>query len=100
MSGVFPLIRGRLFCILKEVETMNNPIVTIRQEKNLKVSELAILSRLSTMTIQRIERGNLQTINPKLLDTIEQMGYDRKKVAADYEKWKELRLKQLQEQLG
>lgn len=79
---------------------MNNPIVTIRQEKNLKVSELAILSRLSTMTIQRIERGNLQTINPKLLDTIEGMGYNRKQVAADYERWKELRLKQLQEQLG
>lgn len=79
---------------------MNNPIVTIRQEKDLKVSELAILSRLSTMTIQRIERGNLQTINPKLLDTIEKMGYDREKVSADYEEWKELRLKQLQEQLG
>lgn len=78
---------------------MKNPLSTIREEKGLTLTELGILARVSTMTIQRIERGTLINVTPNVLDTLENWGYDRNDFQATYEKWKEYRIKEINDKV-
>jgi transcriptional regulator with XRE-family HTH domain len=79
---------------------MQNPLAVIRKEKGLTVSEMALLNGVSSMTIQRLEHGNLQSVTQGVLDTLEKWGYNKAQVASDYEEWKIYRLSSLQEKLG
>lgn len=78
---------------------MEHPLITIRKEKGLTVTEMGILARVSTMTIQRIERGTVKNVTPDVLDILEKWGYDRNKIQTDYDKWKEYRIKQINEKV-
>lgn len=79
---------------------MENPLVAIRKEKGLTVSDLGVLTGTSLATIQRVEKGNLQSITPAVLNFLEKLGYDREQITADYDKWKSYRVKQLQREIG
>ncbi|MBY0144314.1 helix-turn-helix domain-containing protein [Neobacillus niacini] len=78
---------------------MKNPLVAIREEKGLTVSEFGILAGVSTMTIQRIEQGNVQNISSDVLDILEGWGYSRGQFTEDYVRWKMFKIKQLQEKI-
>lgn len=79
---------------------MENPLVAIRKEKGLTLADMGVLAGVSTMTIQRIEKGSLVNVTPDVLKTIEKWGYDRNKFVSDYEKWKTYRVKQLESVMG
>lgn len=78
---------------------MQNPVVAIRLAKGLTVSEFGVLTDVSPMTIERIEKGNLKKLTPAVLDVLEKWGYSKTKLAADYEEWKKFRCKQLLEKI-
>jgi DNA-binding XRE family transcriptional regulator len=77
-----------------------NPLILIRGEKNLTVSDLAILADVSNITIQRIESGNSKTVPNAVLGAIKAMGYDGEKFESDYATWRSQKIKQLQEQVN
>ncbi|KGM46332.1 helix-turn-helix transcriptional regulator [Neobacillus niacini] len=78
---------------------MKNPLLAIREEKGLTVSEFGILAGVSPMTIQRIEQGNVQNITSDVLDILVGWGYSRGQFTKDYVKWKMFKIKQLQEKI-
>jgi transcriptional regulator with XRE-family HTH domain len=85
--------------LLKGEINMENPLTAIRQQKDLTVSEMAILSGVSYMTIERLERGDIKKITPRVLISLEKWGYSKERLVADYEAWKVYRIKQLEEKL-
>lgn len=79
---------------------MENPLVAVRKEKGLAVTDMSLFCGVSSMTLQRIEKGALMKVTPKVLDGLEKWGYDRKKFQSDYDKWKAYRVKQLESIVG
>jgi transcriptional regulator with XRE-family HTH domain len=79
---------------------LNNPLIEIRKEKKITISDMAILSDMSVITIQRVENGNSKSIPAAVLNTIEGWGYDSEKVQDDYSSWRKHKIKQLQEQVN
>lgn len=79
---------------------MENPLISIRKEKDLTRTELGLLCKVSHMTIRRIEDGSVQHIKKSVLDTVERMGYKRQQLIDDYEKWMAFRIKQLETKIN
>lgn len=79
---------------------MENTVASIRKEKKLTVAEMAILTGVSPMTIQRLENGTVKQVTPSVLDTFEEWGYNREEISAAYADWREYRVKELYSKVG
>lgn len=67
---------------------MTNPVFQARKEKCLTIKQLAFLAGVSETRVRQIERGDSARLTGALLDTLEQLGYDRKEIAKKYEAWR------------
>lgn len=82
-----------------EVYQVENPLVSLRKDLELSVTEFAILSNVSSVTVNRVENGISRTIHADVLDAVEQIGYDRRKFKSDYESWRSLKLDSIKEKV-
>lgn len=74
-----------------------NPIKKIRDEKDVTQHELALASGVSVSTIRNIENGEVREINKKLLDFLEDKGYDREELVDNYEAWLKEKKKEIED---
>lgn len=73
-----------------------NPIVQVREDLGRRVGrgsisqgELAELAGISLNTIYNLEAGRVERINPKLLEALEELDFDRDRLVEDYRGWRE-----------
>lgn len=74
---------------------MKNPIREYKRERDLTVSELAVMTNLSPATIWKVLDGQTKTLNDKLVATFQQLGYDPDQLRKDYQDYREAKRKEL-----
>jgi DNA-binding XRE family transcriptional regulator len=79
---------------------MKNPLLKVREEKSLTANDLAMLAEISVVTVQKIEWGSQKKMNLKVLDTVEQLGYDKEQFMSDMDTWKEQKLKEIEAKIS
>lgn len=68
---------------------MKSPIEKVKEEQGLTIQELAIAADVATMTAYKNIKAENREPNPKILDTLEEMGYDRDRIEWQYSKYRE-----------
>lgn len=68
-----------------------NPITKIRLAHGIPMYKLAKMAGLSAGRVSQIEKGidSKRGLPPRLLQAVEQLGYDAREVQAEYLAWKE-----------
>jgi len=74
---------------------MMNPILKIKEEKNLTNREMAILLDQSVGNVSHLLLGNYKTIPPKTLRLIKTFGYDPEKIQKDYDRFRNQKAQEL-----
>ena len=67
---------------------MINPVVKVRKEKGLSVTQLAILAGVTSARIRQVERGDAVRLSGNVLGALEQLGYDPERLNRDYTVWR------------
>ena len=65
-----------------------NPIKRIRDERDISQQELAILADVAINTVRNAEKGLTAELNEQILESIEQLGYEREEIQEEYETWR------------
>ena len=74
---------------------MQNPIKQYKKERDLTVSELAVMTNLSPATIWKVLDGQTKTLNQQLVDTFQKLGYDPDQLRKDYQAYREAKREEL-----
>lgn len=67
---------------------MINPVVKVRKEKGLSVTQLAILAGVTSARIRQVEQGDAVRLSGNVLGALEQLGYDPERLNRDYTVWR------------
>jgi len=70
------------------LELMKNPVFAVREEKNLSVTDLAMMAGVGALRIRQIEKGEPYTLNGKVLDALVELGYSRTSLISSYGDWR------------
>lgn len=65
-----------------------NPIKRIRKEREISQQELAILADVAINTVRNSEKGLNLKLNDKILEALDQLGYEKEQVRKEYETWR------------
>lgn len=68
---------------------MNNPLRDAIKEQDWTIGDLANACDLSYTTVYKAVAGNVKSINTQILDTLEQVGYDRNELVNKYEQFRQ-----------
>lgn len=68
---------------------MKNPIVEVREERQLSPTELAIMAGVDAVMVRRLERGEAAKLSGKVLDALADLGYDKGEMARSYKQWRQ-----------
>ena len=78
---------------------MKNIIKEIREENSLSQNELATIVGVGRQTIFDLEKGVRSKINSKVLDTVDELGYDRQEVIETYHYQRERQKEEIMQNL-
>lgn len=78
---------------------MENPLIRVRKDSNLAVTDFAILADTSSVTINRIENGLSKKICVEILQAVEYCGHDPIQFEKDYHEWRSLKLDSIKDKV-
>ena len=74
---------------------MRNPLKEIKEKNGWSIQELASVTGLSFSASYNCLTGNTQNINQRILETLEQLGYDPDKVEKEYQEFRAAKQQEL-----
>ena len=74
---------------------MRNPLKKIKENNGWTIQEFASVTVMSLTAAYNALNGNTKNINQKILETLEQLGYDTEKVEKEYQEFKETKQQEL-----
>lgn len=72
-----------------------SPVEEIKEDEGFTIAEFAQACGLSTGAAIHAIKAETKELNPKVLDTLVELGYDRQKLKKDYQEYREERQKEL-----
>ncbi|MFW5988535.1 MAG: helix-turn-helix domain-containing protein [bacterium] len=77
---------------------MNNPLEKIRKKNGWSIEEFASVADMSFTAVYNALNGSTQNINSKILEAVEQLGYDPEKVRKEYQEFREAKKQKLMQE--
>ena len=77
---------------------MKNPIQEIKEKNGWSIQELASVTGLSFSASYNCLTGNTQNINQRILETLEQLGYNPEEIKVKYQEFRENKQKELMQE--
>lgn len=76
---------------------MKSPLEKIQDEKNWSAQDLALAAGVASRTAYKNINAENKELNPKILDALAELGYDREKLKKKYQDYREHKRKELLE---
>ena len=77
---------------------MRNPLKEIKEKNGWSIQEFVSVTGLGFSTVYNCLTGNTQNINQRILETLEQLGYDTDKVEKEYQEFRVAKQKELMQE--
>jgi len=74
---------------------MRNPLQEIKKEKGWSISDMATATNTATSTVYKNLEGSYFNITNQILVTLDEMGYNTKKISDQYQEFRKEKAKQL-----
>lgn len=68
---------------------MENPVEKVLNEKQMTITQLAILSGVQRAWVAQLIRGDAVKLSGRVLDALESLGYQRNELTQQYSEWRE-----------
>lgn len=78
---------------------MINPIENARLKLNLDVEELASVCETVEVTVRQNERGKNVSITPRILNFLENKGFNREQLEKDYEEFRQWKVSEINKKM-
>lgn len=75
-----------------------NPIQEIRVKNGWTIQELAAVTGLSFTATYNCLNGNTQRINQRILEALEQLGYDPEEIKEQYQEYRKAKQEELMQE--
>lgn len=76
---------------------MKSPLEKIQDGKNWSAQDLALAAGVASRTAYKNINAENKELNPKILDALAELGYNREKLKEDYQEYREHKRKELLE---
>lgn len=77
---------------------MKNPLKEIKEKNGWSIQELASVTGLSFSASYNCLTGNTQNINQRILEALEQLGYDTEEIKVKYQEFRAAKQKELRQE--
>ena len=74
---------------------MKNPLKEIKEKNGWSIQELASVTGLSFSASYNCLTGNTQNINQRILETLEQLGYEPEEIKVKYQEFRAAKQREL-----